>query len=192
MWRTLRRPPSTAHDPYGHRVTGDPNPLTRFQRMLVETDGTVTHLLAAYAGEPLEVVKLLQELDTLDQPDPELDLGAGQRVLRRRVVLRGRRSRENLLYAEGLIAPSRVAPGFLDGLLTTDKPLGILLAQSRLETFREILRVGRHPGGAVGAHFGLDREASFVDRTYRIVAGGWPVILVSETFPATFFREVPA
>ena len=33
-------------------------PLTWFQRVLLGTDGTVTHILEAYTGEPIEVRKL--------------------------------------------------------------------------------------------------------------------------------------
>ncbi|HEX2048482.1 MAG TPA: chorismate pyruvate-lyase family protein [Acidimicrobiales bacterium] len=166
--------------------------LTRFQRMLVGTDGTVTHLLEAYAGEPMEVVKLLQELETLDDVDPELDLAAGEKVLRRRVVLRGRHSGNSLLHAEALVALSRVEPGFVDTLVTTEKPLGIVLAERRAETFREILTVGLEPAGPVGGHFGLDPTAAVVARTYRIVADGRPLIVVTEKFPEAFFRSVPA
>lgn len=173
-------------------VTDDPTSLTRFQRMLVGTDGTVTHLLEAYAGEPMEVVKLLQEFETLDEPHPELELGAGDEVLRRRVVLRGRHSGHTMLYAEALVAVSRVEPRFLDALLVTEKPLGTILAERRTETFREILRVSPEPAGAIGGHFGVDADDSVIARTYRIVTGAQPVIVVTEKFPATFFRGVPA
>lgn len=164
---------------------------TRFQRMLLGTDGTVTHILEAYADEPIDVVKLLQEIDTWKDGDAHLLLSDGK-VLRRRVLLRGRRSLRTLLYAEAVVAIERAAPAILQGLLETDKPIGVLLAENRTETFREILEVGREPAGACGAHFAIDPSAELLFRTYRIVAGQQPVILITEKFPADSFRGFPA
>jgi chorismate-pyruvate lyase len=166
-------------------------PLTRFQRILLATDGTVTHILEAYAGEPIEVVKLLQEFDTADEGDGPLRLsGPDEKVLRRRVVLRGARSKQNLLYAEAVVVPGRVEAGFLDGLVGTDDPIGVLLAQARIETFREILRVFREPAGPHGAIFEVDASAELIARTYRILSRGEPILLITEKFPPHLFRSL--
>ena len=165
--------------------------LTKFQRVLVGTDGTVTTILETFAAEPVEVVKLLQVFDTSNEGDADL-LVSGDRVLRRRVLLRGRRTHQSLLYAEAVVVLDRVDPLILDGLLDTDKAIGVLLAESRAETFREILRVGREPAGPCAVHFGIDPAAELVWRTYRIIAGGRPAILITEKFPADFFRGLPA
>lgn len=159
--------------------------------MLLATDGTVTHVVEAYAGEPVEVVKLRQETDVSDEADLELDLPPDEKVLRRRVLLRGRHSKRALLYAEAVVALGRVEPGFLDGLVATDKPIGVLLAEHRTETFREILRVGQEPAGPLGAHFGVAPVEELLSRTYRIMARRQPIIMITEKFPTTFFRGVP-
>lgn len=165
--------------------------LTRFQRMLVGTDGTVTHLLEAYAGEPVEVVKLLQLFEVPDDADAELQLTPDDdKVLRRRVLLRGAESGRTLLYAEAVVALSRVEPELVDGLVATDKPIGVLLAEHRTEAYREILRVHQEPGGSVGRYFGMDPAAEVVSRTYRIVRRARPIILITEKFPIGFFRDV--
>ena len=165
-------------------------PLTRFQRVLLSTDGTVTNILEAYADEPMEVHKLLQVFDRADDGDALLHL-SDDRVLRRRVLLRGRRSRRNFLYAEAVVALDRVDPGIVDGLFGTDKPVGVLLAEARMETFREILQLGREPAGELGAHFGVDPTAELIFRTYRILANRRPIVLITEKFPADFFRDLP-
>ena len=159
--------------------------------MLLGTDGTVTHLLEAYAGEPIEVVKLLQEFDSSTDGDRKLQVSMSDKVLRRRVVLRSSHSKQNLLYAEAVVVLDRVDQAFLDGLLDTDKPIGKLLAENRIETFREILLVDRVPAGPCGVHFGIDAAAQVISRTYRIVAQGRPMILIAERFPPTIFRDVP-
>ncbi len=112
-------------------------------------------------------------------------------MLRRHVLLRGGHSGKILLYADAVVALSRVEPAFLQGLEATDKPIGILLAEDRTETFREVLRVGREPAESSGAHFGLDRTAELVFRTYRIVCERRPIILITEKFPPHLFRAMP-
>lgn len=164
--------------------------FTRFQRMLLGTDGTVTHLLEAYAGEPVEVVKLMQAADVCGGADADLLLSPEDDVLRRRVLLRGAESRRTLLYAEAIVAVSRVEPALLDGLVTTDRPIGALLAEHRMETFREILRVQREPAGPRGAHFGIGESDELISRTYKILQRQLPIILITEKFPATAFLQV--
>lgn len=173
-------------------MSTDTASLTRFQRMLVGTDGTVTHILEAYADEPIEVVKLLQGFDAPNEDDAHLTLSGDEKVLRRRVLLRGRRSGQHLLYAEAIVVLERVDPAFLDGLVGTDKPIGVLLAENRTETFREILGVARQPAGALGVHFRIDATAELISRTYRILTRQQPIILITEKFPADFFRGLPA
>lgn len=166
-------------------------PFTRLQRLLLSTDGTVTYILEAYADESVEVVKLLQELSASTTADSELDLAdQGETVLRRRVILRGNVSGRNLLYAEAVVVPSRVDAPFLDGLVRTDKPIGVLLAELRTESFREILRVGHEPAGRVGNHFGLHAADELISRTYRIISRLRPIILITEKFPPSVFRDL--
>ncbi len=165
--------------------------LTRFQRILLGTDGTVTHILEAYADEPIEVVKLLQVFDTSNDGDAHLLMSEHDDVLRRQVVLRGQRSRQNLLYAEVVVVLERVERELLDGLIETDKPIGLLLRERRTETFREVLLVDREPAGPCAVHFGIDPEAELFFRTYRILARQQPIILVTEKFPMDFFRGLP-
>ena len=166
--------------------------LTPFQRMLLGTDGTLTHILEVYADESIRVMKLLQEYDTTRDEDAPLRLPDDSKVLRRRVLLQGRRTGRNLLYAEAVVVPDRVSPAVLDGLLTTDKPIGTVLAENRTETFREILRVDQEPAGRCSTYFAIDPADPVILRTYRIVAGEQPIMLITERFPADFFRELPS
>lgn len=163
--------------------------LSRFQRVLLGTDGTVTRILEAYAEEPIDAVKLSQVLDTAGAGDTPLALPVGAEVLRRRVLLEGRDSGRHLLYAEAVVVPARVGLDVLDRLLNTDEPIGKLLSAARLETFREVLQLGREPAAACAHHFGVGPDAELLVRTYRIVARGEPIMLITEKFPAQFFLD---
>ena len=166
--------------------------LSPFQRILLGADGTVTHILEAYADEPVEAVKLAQQLGTTETVDADIEAPEGTPVLRRRVVLRGRHSRRNLLYAEAVIVTERVGLTFIEGLVGTNLPIGTLLARDRTETFREILHVGRERAGPCSAHFGIDAAADVLSRTYRIVSRKLPIMVITERFPASYFLGRPA
>lgn len=164
--------------------------LSPMQRVLLTTDGTVTHVLEAFAGEPIEVVKLHQAFDQGTEADAALDVSDAERVLRRRVLLRGRNSQRDLVYAEAVVAVDRVDAAVVAGLVDTDKPIGLLLAENRTETFREILAVARTAAGSRAADLSIPAKAEVVSRTYRIIAGRRPIALIAETFPATSFRTM--
>jgi chorismate-pyruvate lyase len=171
-------------------MTAEAPRLTRFQRMLVSTDGTVTQLLEIYAGEAVEVVKLAQVLDTAGDGDVELGPLADDKVLRREVLLVGAASGRVLLHARAVVAIARVDATLVDALMATDTPLGLLLAERRTETFREVLQVDREPAAGLARHFGVSATDEVVGRTYRLMAGGVPVALVKERFPVASYRDI--
>ncbi|MGH9278674.1 MAG: chorismate--pyruvate lyase family protein, partial [Acidimicrobiales bacterium] len=149
------------------------------------------HILEAYAGEPVEVLKLRQEFDTATPADRALEVAPGVGVLRRRVVLRGADSGQVLLYAEAVVVPERENPAVIDGLIHTDKPIGTLLAENRTETFREILAIGREAAGASASPLGVEAGDPVIARTYRIICEHRPSMLITEKFPVHFLRELP-
>jgi chorismate-pyruvate lyase len=157
------------------------------QRVLLTTDGSVGRILEVYADEPIEVVKLEQWSAPCGQEQPALELGADDEGLRRRVILRGAETCRSFIHAECLIALERLHPTVRSGLLDTDAPIGKLLTTVRAETFREILSAGRAPAGALCAHFGIDETDELFVRTYRIIANGLPIMLITEKFPTTWF-----
>lgn len=166
----------------------DVPPPGLLQRILLTTDGSVGRILENYAGEAIVAVKL----DQTSSPDGEqchpLELTADDERLTRCVVLRGSASGRVLLHAETLIAVARLHPLVRTGLLSTSEPIGRLLTLARLETFRDILSSGVAPAGDAGKHFGIAEEEDVFVRTYRIIAGGRPIMLITEKFPTTCFR----
>jgi chorismate-pyruvate lyase len=183
--------------------THDPS-LSVFQRVLLITDGTVTHLLEAYAEEPVRVVKLAQSSlpagggagqagATLPGPGTrELQLADGEEVLHREVLLQGSATGRNYIHAESVVVASRLPRTLRDGLMLTDEPIGRLLDRHRTETFREVVACGRQAVGARGAHFGLDAGACAISRRCRVLAETRPVMLISETFPSDAFASPAA
>ncbi|WP_295384518.1 chorismate pyruvate-lyase family protein [uncultured Thiodictyon sp.] len=171
--------------------------LAPFLRALLVTDGTVTKALEAYFWEPVAVDTLEQRFETAEEPVPWIGLAAGDRCLIRDARLRGVHSGRIFAEALSLIRTELIPPDFRRRLIDREIGIGVLIRDSGLESYREVLDVGldhgddapgEPPGSAPGPAPGPagDNER-FVFRTYRIVIGGRPVILITERFPLTLF-----
>ena len=164
--------------------------LPPFLRALLVTDGTVTKLLEAYFWEPVAVDTLEQRRETAEEPVPWIGLGVGDRCLLRDARLRGVNSGHAFAEALSLIRIERIPKDFQRRLIDREIGIGVLIRDSGLESYREVLDVGLDheaapPGGGKGD---ADR---IVFRTYRIIIGGHPVILITERFPLSLYGGVP-
>lgn len=164
-------------------------PLSLLQRILLTTDGTVTHILEAYSGETIEVVKLFQSQGDVTRPESRaLGVGERERVLHRTILLRGRQSGTTFLHADSVILLDRLQAGVRVGLIMSNKPIGRLLRENRTETFREIVAVWQEPADACAAHFAIATTETVLCRTYRVFSRQRPIMVITERFPAAAFR----
>lgn len=161
----------------------DARGLNAIHRILLTTDGTVTDMLEAYFQEPMEVMPLAQRLEHSDTRVDELDLAAGQPILRREILLRGKVSGRTVLHADSIVVPDRLSERLREGLLGQRRPIGELLLADKLETYREILHCTRREAGTLAQHFHLYETAPFLTRTYVISVGGQGIMRITETFP---------
>ncbi len=161
--------------------------LSACQQVLVKTNGTVTHILEAFTGESIRIVKLSQGYAAWDDADRRLDLEPGHPVLQRTVLLQGTDSGRNYLYADSIMIPDRLDEHVLNGLVNTDAPVGRLLVESRVETFRDLLAVGTEPADSCALHFGIAPDDEMICRTYQVLASKRPIMLITEKFPASFY-----
>ena len=171
--------------------------LSTLQRVLLLTDGSVTILLEAAAGERVDVRTNAQEVVPADAVQAErLACAVGDPVNRRAVHLVGARTGRVLVHAVSFTPLDRLAPGARDDLLAADIPIGRILMQHRMETRRELLEVGVAPAGAaLGRTFGVPADAPVLCRHYVIVHDGEPQISIQERFPAATWADgaaVPA
>jgi chorismate-pyruvate lyase len=154
-------------------------------RILLATDGTLTHILEAYAAEPVYLVKLSHDLVTDQALRGSLGLDEHERALRRVILLRGTKSEATFVCADSVVMLDRLPGEVARGLLETDTPIGKLLFSCRAETFREIIAAGLEHDRTVAAHFGIAEDQPLVSRTYQIVYEGRPVAVITEKFPNT-------
>jgi chorismate-pyruvate lyase len=162
------------------------HPLSLMQRVLLSTDGTVTHLLSLYAEEPIVIRKLSP---TVPEAGADRILFGNAVTSRRQVLLAGDVSGENFLYAETLVANSRLPRDVRMALVGTNEPIGTVLSRTRCETYREILEVATEPMDGVANHFPYHRNACLLARRYAVFERHRAVMLITEKFPCTLFSD---
>lgn len=151
------------------------------EETLGSNTGTVTDFLQALAEEPVDADKLIQEPVMCDPSHPFG--GARCRSLVRRVVLlRGRRTHRPFVYAESLLAADRLPEGVRADLDDTDAPIGRVLVAHRLGIEREPLGRPRRAPADVRADLQSMIDQSLWSRSYRILLDQEPVIEIDEWF----------
>lgn len=164
-----------------------------FQRILLLTDGTVTKVLEQYAEEPMSVFKLYENVENRINKLPEQHrsiLNTGHMpVLHREILLQGRSTSKNWVYAESSLLLGRLSSGFRNDLLNLREPIGKLWAKHRVETFKTILETGREAAGELAGHFNIGPDDQLLTRTYSVHSGGKLTMLITEKFPDSFFLD---
>ena len=158
--------------------------LPPFMRTLLVTDGTVTKNIEAFFWEPIVVDVLWQERIILHEAKPLIDATAGEQVLKRIVQLRGEKTRAVYAYATSFLKTDLLPGELTQQLLDGQIGIGEILREVGLETYREIMDFGvETASGNVDPDDTLARVDDAIYRTYRIVAGGKPVMQITESFP---------
>ncbi|ANM31994.1 hypothetical protein ABI59_00735 [Acidobacteria bacterium Mor1] len=157
--------------------------LSPFQRALLVIDGTVTKFIEAYTMEPVEVVRLEQQERQLRGDHPWLEIPAGTTVAARQVMLRGRYSRHFWAYAQSLVVLDRVVGEVRNKLDIQGESIGRMLNARDMETRRDVLWYGRERVDELPDEVRKVCDGEFISRTYRIVTGGKPIMMITEKFP---------
>jgi chorismate-pyruvate lyase len=158
----------------------DQSPLLR---ALLVIDGTVTTFLEAYALEPIEIQRISQESLSLMADNPWLEAGAGAPVVSRKVMLLGCETGRLYAWAESLIVQDRLCSPIQKGLEQEPGGLGRILVDSEIESRREGLWYGREQITDLPERVHSLCDGDFLTRTYRLIAGGTPLMMITERFP---------
>lgn len=153
--------------------------LPPFLRALLVTDGTVTKALEAYFWEPVVVDTVRQDFTEAADEIPWIEVITGDQVMVREALLRGDDSGNHYARAFSVIRSELIPASFRQRLVNREIGIGVLIRDSGLESFREVMEVGVEPEPVDG------NRALF--RTYRIIIDGKPVILITETFPLALY-----
>ena len=157
--------------------------LAPLQRGLLVIDGTVTQFLEAWQLEPIIVRVLAQAERRPAAGERWLGLPPGGLALARSVLLVGTRSGRCHAWAESLIAGSWLTDDVRRALAEDRGGLGRILIGAGAETRRECLWFGREPAAGAPPELRAVAAGGLLSRTYRVFAGGRPVMLITERFP---------
>jgi chorismate-pyruvate lyase len=151
---------------------------------LARTSGTVTAFLEQLVGEPIDACERHHEMTRSSNTDC-LGVGPGRQLLKRTVVLRGRRSATAFLYAETLLVPDRLPAAFFSRLEDSVDPIGRILTDEGIAFTRVPLpRRDRFHASVHG-----DGPPSLDDcalmRSYLVDVAGVPAMVISEWFLST-------
>ncbi|MEM8831306.1 MAG: chorismate pyruvate-lyase family protein [Cyanobacteria bacterium P01_G01_bin.19] len=166
----------------------NPANLSTLQRIVLTTDGTLTEILEAYLFEKIRIVKLSEGIVSITQDIPPLAVKQGSEVIERKVLLQGKISRKNLIYAESILVTDRLEENFKDELLHSKTPLGRLWLEHKLETFKEIIDTAEETAEKLLPYFPLQPEDKVFSRTYRVFSQRQPIMTITEKFPASYFK----
>ena len=190
--------PASRCDPPPH--SGDASPpdsallyagAAALRRILLRTDGTLTDLVEAVADEPVHVVRLEHRTGTAATAVAALELGVGEPLIDRRIVLRGRHSRVTYLYAEVRIAAARMPAPLRRALETSDVPLGHLVGRHRLELYREPPTCRWSRAAHLGTILQADPRERVATRCYRMILGGRPMASIREYLAPALWSPRP-
>jgi len=153
------------------------------QRILLVTDGTLTDILQVAFREPIGVRKL--DPDITDMSVEALELQPGETRMDRSVVLYGQKTGTNYVYADSTLVIERLPKKLQDELLNSDKPIGRLWSQHKVEVRKEMLHVSKCSPGRLLPHFTyMTENEQLFRRSYRLITSGRPVIIITEYFPS--------
>jgi chorismate-pyruvate lyase len=154
-----------------------PQYIDPLDRMVLTAEGPVMTTLSACTGEPIVARRVRQagpaRLSTLlaaagawwHADEELLGLMPLERVVARRVVQSGARSRIPYVLAEALVVADRLPGMIADRLLLADASLDRLLAAARVEARRELIDVVAVRADDAGDHLDTARRATLIRRT---------------------------
>jgi chorismate-pyruvate lyase len=166
--------------------------LSRFQKILLITDGTVTKLLEHYVDETIIVHKLHETIqrgvNTFPTTYPS-SIKTPLDVLRREICLQGELTGKNWIYAESTIFIDHLSADFRYDLLESNLPIGKLWIKYRLETYKNILSTQQEKAQTLAPYFSIEPQDSMISRTYSVSSKQKIIMMITEKFPLAFFRD---
>lgn len=167
----------------------DMEALPPFLRTLLVTDGTVTKSLEAYFWEPVSVENLGQHEVELTEDVPWLGIKKGSSALVREVLLRGQNSQNIYAYAKSILNLGLLPAPIREDLLAGKIGIGEMLRERGLETYREILDVGRQIDQSLAPILGAKQFGELLYRSYRVVINHEPTMIITEKFPYRLYLK---
>lgn len=163
--------------------------LPPFLRVLLITDGTVTKSLEAYYWERILVEGMGQHEISIEKDCPWLGLDKGSKVLEREVKLKGEESGIVYAHCKSLLKLDVLSEQLRNDLLGGKIGIGEMLRERGLETYREVVDIGRKIDESLAPAFNVNQCGDIIYRTYKVSLRHEPTMLITEDFPYRLFAK---
>lgn len=165
--------------------------LSRFQKILLVTDGTVTKLLEHHLSESISVFKLNEIITTHTKKSQHTasDYLYGDPILEREILLQGQQTKTNWLYAKSTIFLNHLRKDFLTDLTGSNEPIGKLWGKYRLETYKSIISTGKEKADKLAKYFNIQLTDELISRTYNVYSDKKIIMTITEKFPTLYFCD---
>lgn len=163
--------------------------LSAFQKILLTANGTVTSMLEAYSSESIQVVKISEKLANIDRNFPSMKLNQEEQIMARKVLLQGKISCRNFIYADSVILINNLEEKFRHELFNTNKPIGQIWSEQKVETFKEIITYGKESANELAIYFNIKPEENVFFRTYSVSSQRKITMIITEKFPESYFHQ---
>ncbi|HXY87895.1 MAG TPA: chorismate pyruvate-lyase family protein [Candidatus Acidoferrales bacterium] len=167
--------------------------LSKLQKLILLTDGSITTLLEVITAKPVTVSTLVQKIVKADNEIAELlEIEEGDSINYRVVTLRNVDSAKPLIYAESYTPISRLLKEFKYDLMKADIPIGKIMQERKIESRREIEKIEMIFNDEYSEIFDVSYHIPMLSRTYNIISNNMVLIRIIETFPLTSFLRFNA
>lgn len=163
--------------------------LTKPERALLITDGSVTRLLEAFINAPVGVRTVQQNIIPASEKIAEyLEILPGEDVNFREVYLYNKNNDRLLIHAISYAPLKHLPPGAMTRLMNEDEPIGFIMRDEKMESRREILSVQKT--SLPSQYWNKDdRVQSCLSRSYRIIHNTQPIFYIEEHIPVSLFSD---
>jgi len=155
-------------------------------RMLLSSDGTSVRTFNSLFLSPTELEIVDQYEDIVDQDlSLVLEVPKGEKVLKRSVWLKVSEDgtiKKRVLYAVSSFPVLRFSPNLYQALQLGLKPLGQIIEENRLSTYRDRLEIAFLPFPEVAMGLALQKDTLFWARRYRLFISGQISAVICEVF----------
>ncbi|VAX30525.1 hypothetical protein MNBD_NITROSPIRAE01-751 [hydrothermal vent metagenome] len=167
----------------------DDSRIAPLLRLFLSSDGSVVRSLKSLFLQTIEIELVRQEQIAIEKKVSEaLEVTPGEKGIERTVWLNREEEGKthHLIYAVTAFPVSRLKPNLLQALQLGEKPLGQILEEGQLSTYRDHLEVTYLPFPSVAQGFSLPEDTLFWARRYRLWINGVISAFILEVFSPEF------
>ncbi|MEM4311878.1 MAG: chorismate pyruvate-lyase family protein [Nitrososphaerales archaeon] len=161
--------------------------LSGVQKILLTTDGSITRILEALSFERI-IIRTLKKKPIKASGKIAHELNYKGTISYREVLLMGKESGRCYIFAKSWVPINRLDSDYAEDILSRDEPIGKILQLHKLESRRNIIKIGSLKSKRLKKFFKTEEDI-FLRRAYHIIHKDKVLIKIEEYFPLSSFKS---